>query len=284
VEMRRPCGIAYLDAVTQLLHTVRGAGLEAGLWEAADLHWWYPRDQHPQPDAATIWYEGDQPVSATVFTRWGTDLCGADVLGDHNLDAAWGEIDRGLEAMPEANVDMAIAVRDTSLIKRAQAHGFVEPGERLGIGRATATDRRPTTRIPAGFRVVDRPQLPGRHPLSVRNGEDVERLLHDCSLYDPTCDLSVVTDSGAVAGYALFWPDPATGVGLVEPVRVEDAYAGQGLATALVQAGLERLSQRGCRHFKVIFGLDNPARARLYSRAGFVQHAEAMILRRPKRP
>jgi predicted N-acetyltransferase YhbS len=283
MDLRRPCGPDYLSAVTDLLHDVRRGELDAGQWEAADAQWWYPRDTHPQPDAAAVWYADDRPVSAAVFTRWSAGLCGADVFGDHTLDDAWHEIDRGLDARPDADVDMAVAAENATLLARARTHGFVEETERLGIGRAEPADLVPAATLPAGFRVVARPDLPGPHPLSVRNGAEVEGRLHDCSLYDSTCDLALVTDTGQVAGYALFWPDPVTSVGLVEPVRVEDAYAGLGLATALVRTGLRRLAERGCRHFKVCYGLENPGLARLYERAGFTERSTAVILRRPKR-
>ena len=72
---------------------------------------------------------------------------------------------------------------------------------------------------------------------------------------------------GQTAGYALFWFDPVTEVGLVEPMRVEDAYQRRGLARALLTAGLERLARRGARRLKVGYATE-PARA-LYVGAGF---------------
>ena len=60
--------------------------------------------------------------------------------------------------------------------------------------------------------------------MTARNGEQVERRLGQTSLYDPTLDLAVVNDEGTVAGYALFWHDPLTGVGLLEPMRVEEEF------------------------------------------------------------
>ena len=283
MDVRRPCGSDYLAAASDLLHDVRRAGgLDAGLWEAADAQWWYPRDTHERPDAATFWNVGGRPVCAAVLTRWNLELCGADVLGDWTLDEPWEELVRRLDALPEFDVDMAVADNDQALIARARSCGFVEVTERLGIGRAQPADVGTPEVLPRGFRVIARPDLPGPHPLSVRNGDDVERWLGECSLYDPWCDLALVTDSGDVVGYALFWPDPVTGIGLVEPVRVEDDYAGRGLGTALVRAGLRRLVERGCRHLKVVYGLDNPARARLYAKAGFTQRSSAVTLRRPK--
>ena len=88
---------------------------------------------------------------------------------------------------------------------------------------------------------------------------------------------------GDVAGYALFWADPRTGVGLVEPMRVEDRHAGRGVAGALLRAGLELLAARGCTQLKVSHAVDNPAAQRLYHGAGFCTHRRVQVLvRRPR--
>ena len=100
-----------------------------------------------------------------------------------------------------------------------------------------------------------------------RSGEWVEARLRQCSLYDPALDLAVETADGEAAGYALFWFDPVTEVGLVEPMRVEDAYQRRGLARAMLTAGLERLAKRGARRLKVGYGTE-VARG-LYVGAGF---------------
>jgi predicted N-acetyltransferase YhbS len=87
--------------------------------------------------------------------------------------------------------------------------------------------------------------------------------LRECSLYRPELDLAVEASDGEVAGYGLFWPDPVTGVGLVEPIRVEEQHQGHGIASHLVALGLNRLAGLGCQRFKV--GNDRD----LYRRAGF---------------
>ena len=88
-----------------------------------------------------------------------------------------------------------------------------------------------------------------------------------CSLYDPGLDLAFEAADGPVAGYALFWLDPVTEVGLVEPMRVEDAYQRRGLARAMLTAGLDRLAKRGARRLKV--GYATEVARRLYVGAGF---------------
>jgi len=74
---------------------------------------------------------------------------------------------------------------------------------------------------------------------------------------------------GTVAGYALFWFDPVTRVGLVEPMRVEDGYQRRGLARTLLTNGLDRLARKGALRLKV--GFDSDAAPDLYLDAGFVQ-------------
>jgi ribosomal protein S18 acetylase RimI-like enzyme len=80
-------------------------------------------------------------------------------------------------------------------------------------------------------------------------------------------DLAVETADGRVAGYSLYWFDPTTKVGLVEPVTVEDQFQRQGLARAMLSAGVNRLVTRGAQRVKVAYETD--AAAALYQGLGF---------------
>ena len=53
-----PTGRAYLDLVTDLLQRYRLANPITGLWEAADLQWWYCRDPHLHKGDAVVWVDG----------------------------------------------------------------------------------------------------------------------------------------------------------------------------------------------------------------------------------
>jgi len=135
--------------------------------------------------------------------------------------------------------------------------------------------------FPDGYALVPRPDQDGPHPMIRRNGAEVEARLRQCSLYDPDLDLAVRGPARDFAGYALFWPDRRTGVGLVEPMRVEDEHAGRGVAGALLRAGLDLLAGRGCSRLKVSHAVDNPAAGRLYHGAGFRTHQRDRVLVRP---
>lgn len=112
-----------------------------------------------------------------------------------------------------------------------------------------------------------------------RNGEMVEARLRQCSLYDPALDLAVEGAEGSIAGYALFWFDPMTLVGLLEPMRVEDEYQRLGLARVLLTNGLDRLARKGARRLKV--GFETDAARNLYLGAGFVQTSTDRLFTRP---
>jgi GNAT superfamily N-acetyltransferase len=128
-------------------------------------------------------------------------------------------------------------------------------------------DRPDVAPLSEGFALADRQDASTPHPMRRRSGEGVEARLRQCSLYDPALDLVVEAADGQAAGYALFWFDPVTEVGMVEPMRVEDAYQRRGLARAMLTAGLDRLAKRGARRLKVGYATD--VARRLYVGAGF---------------
>lgn len=101
---------------------------------------------------------------------------------------------------------------------------------------------------------------------------------HGAPLYRPELDLVVLDDRDAVAAYGLFWFDPITATGLVEPMRTEAAHQGRGLARHVLAAGIERLVAAGARRVKVCFHPGNAAARRLYLGAGFEVGKETVVL------
>ncbi|HKZ19337.1 MAG TPA: GNAT family N-acetyltransferase [Acidimicrobiia bacterium] len=76
-----------------------------------------------------------------------------------------------------------------------------------------------------------------------------------------------------VAGYSLYWFDPTTKVGLVEPVRVEEEFQRRGLARAMLTAGIDRLFKRGAQRVKISY--DTDAAGALYQGVGFLPTSTA---------
>lgn len=267
-----PVGSHHLDAVTRLLQRRRLAHPTNEVWEAADLQWWWPRHSHEDPADARVWFDDGEPIAATIFTRWLPELIGCDVLADADFQPAWAFAAECCAKSDVPRIEMALSSDAPAVHAAARRAGFAPSEETYAVSWLAPEARcEPRRTMPGGYRIVARADDRTRpHPMIGRNGANVEAGLQTCSLYDPGLDLAILDREGNVAGYALFWPDPVTGVGVVEPMRVEDAHAGRGLAAQLLDAGLRGLTARGCTRLKVTFEPANPAAARLYTGAGFV--------------
>jgi GNAT superfamily N-acetyltransferase len=266
----RASGLEYLELATELLQRARRADPEAGLWEAADLQWWWRLPRRSDAVEQLFWLDEHGPVAAVVLTEW-SQAWACDLLSVSGAspprESMWARALEAVAALELDAVEMLVRDDDAELRALLARAGFVA-GEGSGTTWMNAGDRPRVAALPDGFAVVDRSRdEPGPHPMRQRNGDAVEPRLRQCSLYDPALDLAIETADGDLAGYALFWFDPVTAVGLVEPMRVEDAYQRRGLARALLTTGLERLARRGARRLKVGYAT-GPARA-LYVGAGF---------------
>jgi GNAT superfamily N-acetyltransferase len=273
LHVGRAAGREYLGLVSRLLQRARQQDPSGGLWEAADFQWWWRRDQHEDPTRQTFWLDQNTPIAAVVFTNWG-DYLQLDPLVLDRDQAGLGEVvwERALEllsAMDDVPVDV-IARDDSALVERLDATGFLPTGEVGVTTLLSAGDRPKVPPLPDGFRLRSRSDTPTNpHPMVRRNGVHVAERLRECSLYHPDLDLAVCAPNGDVAGYALFWADPITRVGLVEPMRTEERYQGRGLARHLLAEGLERLAACGCSVLKVTYIEGNEPARRLYLGAGF---------------
>jgi predicted N-acetyltransferase YhbS len=261
-------GARYLELVTTLLQRMRLASPEGGIWEAADVQWWYRREQATDRAGQLFWLDGHgAPQAAFIATDFGNSVQ-CDVLvppaGPGYEREVWraaiGRVDDvGARAEFTVRLDNAVAIAELATA------GYGRAGDAEIVSCWLEAARRP--QIPPlarGYRVLSRADAADRpHPMIARNGPDVARRLNECSLYRPELDLVVEAPDGNVAGYGLFWADPVTRVGLVEPIRTEQAHQGRGIASHLVAAGLDRLAAHGCLRLKVCSDRD------LYQRVGF---------------
>jgi ribosomal protein S18 acetylase RimI-like enzyme len=271
VQEVRVSGLEYLALATELLQRARLTDPEAGLWEAADLQWWWRTPRRSDAIDQVFWVDDEGPVAGVVLTDWGRAWeCDPIVLSGAAvpLAAVWTRAVAAIDSLGLEAVEVLARDDDVELLGLLAGAGFAGDDERAGITWMDAQDRPDVAPLADGFVLVDRAQATARpHPMRRRSGDEVEARLRQCSLYDPTLDLAVETADGEAAGYALFWFDPVTKVGLVEPMRVEDAYQRRSLARAMLTAGLDRLAQHGARRLKVGYGTD--VARRLYTGAGF---------------
>lgn len=261
-------GDRYLRLATALLQWMRLSWPDGGVWEAADVQWWWRAERPTDRPGQLFWLDrhGD-PVAAVILTDFFHGIQ-CDVLvppGDGGFArtvwrAALGRVNAlGLTA--------GFPLRSDDAVGLAELTGAgLRPAGAPGVLAAwlDAGHRPPVPDLPPGYRLLSRADDQTRpHPLAARNGPRVESRLGRCGLYRAGLDLAVLDPAGQVAGYGLFWADPVTRVGLVEPMRTEDAHQRRGIARHILACGLDRLAASGCLRLKVMNDIP------LYLRAGF---------------
>ena len=271
-------GLERLNATSTVLQRARLADPVRGMWEAADVQWWWRRPRATDELALPVWFDDAGPVAAAGLTAW-DDAWQADVFAVPSIvpeEEVWAAT---LAAAGGHRGEVLVREDDASMVDLAIRSGFTMTDERSGTSWMDADQHPPVAHV-GGFGIVDRVTRADRpHPMIARNGEVVEARLRQCSLYDPTLDLAVEDAEGSAAGYALFWFDPTTQVGLLEPMRVEDECQRRGLARILLTTGLDRLARKGARRLKV--GFESDAARDLYLGAGFAQTSVDRLLVRP---
>jgi predicted N-acetyltransferase YhbS len=276
-------GLERLHATSTVLQRARAADPLRGMWEAADVQWWWRRPRTTDEVALPVWFDEVGPVAAAGLTAWDS-YWQADVHAvPSTVDEAdvWAATLEAAAAQTHEKLEMLVREHDEHLVDLALRGGFVMTDELSGTSWMDADGRPPITHVD-GFTIIDRSVRADRpHPMIARNGGSVQDRLRQCSLYDPTLDLAVEDEDGNPAGYALFWFDPTTLVGLLEPMRVEDDYQRRGLARMLLTNGQDRLARKGARRLKV--GFETDAARNLYLGAGFVQTSVDRLLARPAR-
>lgn len=268
----RATGYEALMLATALLQRVRLAHPSAGLWEAADVQWWWRQPRRSDDVERLFWLDSEGPIAGVLLTSWTDESWQCDPIivpgvSDPAPETVWRRALEEMCAHAVGGVEVPVQGTDSAWRALAEASGLI-----AGDGGSTAwmdAAHRPRVQPPPeDFILVDRARRwDTPHPMRPRNGDAVEERLRQCPLYDPELDLAVETSDAHVAGYSLYWFDPVTKTGLVEPVRVEDDYQRRGLARAMLTAGLNRLASKGAQRVKIGYGTE--AAATLYQSIGF---------------
>lgn len=279
-------GLRYLADATALLRRVRHAHPTKGLYEAADLQWWWrsprPTDHLPQ----LFWFDDlGRPEAAVIVTEW-RDRTALDpiVMPDAPPERVAHVVERGLAHAAEHGfdaVELEVDRADHVVLAAFLRHGFTIKEDGLAVVETwLAADARPViSALDEGYRLSSRLDVsPRPHHMIERSGPDVEQRLLQTSLYRPDLDLFVVDRHDDAAAYGLFWYDPETATGLVEPMHTEADHRRRGLARHVLTTGIDRLARAGATRIKIVFEPDNPASKGLYLSVGFEPVKETVVL------
>jgi predicted N-acetyltransferase YhbS len=279
-------GVHYLEAATALLQRVRSAHPTAGLFEAADLQWWWRTPRKTDKLPQLFWFDHlGRPEAAVIATDWG-DRLGLDpfVMPDATPDWVAHVMERGLAHAGESGFEAIVLEVDSAddvLRDVLVDHGFTIEGDGMAETWLAADARPEISPLHEDYRLSSRLDTTLRpHHMIPRSGPDVETRLRQTSLYRPDLDLVIHDSQDSVAAYGLFWHDPVSATGLVEPMRTEDDHQQRGLARHILTTGIDLLAGAGAERVKVCYELDNPASKSLYLSAGFEPARQTVVFSR----
>jgi RimJ/RimL family protein N-acetyltransferase len=283
-------GLRYLDDVTVLLQRIRRAHPTSGLYEAADLQWWWAQRPRSTDDVPQLFWFDDlgRPEAAVIATDAGRRVqLDPIVMPDPGRHRVAHVIERGLAHAGACGFDVvSLEVDRTDDVLRdvLVGHGFAVAEDGVVEAWLDADARPAISALPDGYRASTRRDTTARpHHMTgaERNHPDLERRLRQTSLYRPDLDLVVHDHRDRVAAYGLFWYDPETATGLVEPMRTEDEHQRRGLARHVLTTGVDRLAAAGARRIKICYEPENPASGRLYRGVGFAPDRHTDVLAGP---
>src|SRR3954447_4239182 len=279
-------GIHYLEAATALLQRVRSAHPTKGLYEAADLQWWWRTPRSTDTFRQLFWFDHlDRPEAAVIATDSG-DRIALDpiIMPDATPDWVAHVIERGLAHASESGfgaVELEVDRADDVMRAVLVGHGFAIKEDGL-VETWLAADARPAiSPLHEDYRLSSRRDTMLRpHHMIKRSGPDVEQRLLQTSLYRSDLDLLILDRDDNHAAHGLFWYDPKTATGLVEPMRTEDDHQRRGLARHILTTGIDLLAKAGAVRIKICFEPDNPASRELYLSVGFEPVKQTDVLAR----
>ena len=284
--MRRS-GIEYLNTMTTLLQRMRNAHPLKGLYQAAELQFWWARPRSTDDLPQLFWLDDDGlPVAGAATIDFGDGSASLlyseptsvfAFMPDTSPDFMSQAIARAIEHLGEngiSKMEVENDPGDETLREVLFDHGFAVKQEGvLSEALVSADDRPQVSELSDGYRLLSRSEMPGRpHHLKSPDAPDPEGRLQQASLYRSDLDLVVVDDADEVAVFGMFWNDPTTGVGVVEPMRTMDDHQQRGLARHILTSGMERLAEAGATRISIAFEPDNPASGHLYRSVGFETH------------
>lgn len=275
MRLQTASGIDYLERVTRLAQRIRAEHPTAGVWETADFQWWWRVERESDTlDQVFVTDEDGDPVGASLLTRWprtwGHDLLTLPSRAEEATAALVPRSVARIEALSGQRVESAVRDDDPLLREALTQVGFEATDNQGAAAWLSIEERPPPIGVADGFQLRDRSEVADRrHHFVSRSAVSVEHRLQQTSLYDPELDLFIQTNDGTVVAYALFWFDPTTSIGVIEPVRTEEGHERQGLARHLLATGLDRLSLLGAERVKVNYEVGNEAAENLYLDVGF---------------
>jgi GNAT superfamily N-acetyltransferase len=277
----------YLAKVTEFMSECRRRAVLAGLWDAADFHWWWRDGGYDNPEHQLFFLAGGQTAGFVLLSeRYETfDYEIAPGLEDTEIGAlifstglSWltGRVG-GRSGSPAAT----FFVRDSHSCLRhlAEAAGFRGSDRSYVQTVFRLSAPLPAAELRASYRirsVRDTDLADGRPPVLRISREQFSRV-RESPMYRPENHLIVADGNQRAVAECIYWADDSSGVGLFEPVETLAEQRRSGFGRALLVEGLRRMATSGLKVAKVSHYNDNVAAAALYRSVGFERTFERIL-------
>lgn len=291
VEPHGYAGRDYLGMATAFLIACRRADPCGGLWDAADIQWWWREDDFQTPDHQRFFETADGAPRAMLLLSPSYHTFDYELApGEEDSDLGRRVIATGLAWLERLQRDPTVTSRPGffldgrhhALRRLAEAHGYrgsTDPFVKTCMTLPSALE--PAT-LPGRYAV--RPIqhediVHGHQPVLTTRHSDIERL-DQASLYNPRHHLVVADEDNHAVAECIYWIEPTTRIGLIEPVVTHRAHRHRGLAKAMLTHALQDMADLGTTIAKVAHSSSNLPAANLYHSLGFRPHAELLYYTR----
>jgi hypothetical protein len=233
-------------------------------WHPGDIIWLLKPD-YDRPHRVRMWLSSRGAEAVVMFM--GVDQVWLELLPDseHLLPEIVAHAERARLRGAEGAVKLSFRVyeRDAQRIAALERLGYLRGEPDHVWFRRDLGEPLPDFPAPHGFRVRDSvevdPVLRAKvhrdawNDLSqigipdARSGFTTEVYLgiRDAPVYDPSLDILVEAENGEFVANTICWADPASGIGIFEPVGAHAKYRQRGLARFAMLEGMRRLKARG---------------------------------------
>src|SRR3954452_12950147 len=120
-------GLGRLDAMTTVLQRARLADPLGGMWEAADVQWWWRRPRATDELVLPVWFDEVGPVAAAGLTdrgdRWQADVFVVPSIVDEA--DVWAATMEATASYRDGALEMLVREDDARLVDLAVESGFV---------------------------------------------------------------------------------------------------------------------------------------------------------------
>lgn len=276
---RGSAGREYLAEATAFLTACRRAQPLGGMWDVADLQWWWRENAFEEPSRQRFYDDAPGTPVALLLLEEGHRTFDYELLpGLEDSPIARRVLQDALDWLRATSTSAheerpAFYLREdhTALRHVAEERGYVRAGGDLVqtcLELPAVAVRAP---LPAGYGV--RAICPadvsdGRQPVLATPAAGIERL-QETSLHRPDQHLVVTDRAGRAVAECIFWIDDVNAIGVFEPVATAPSHRRLGLARSMLAHGLERMHRHSVRLAKVSYGSTNAAARGLYRSLGF---------------